>query len=108
MLFVDTAQAAKAGSDVNFVCLELLPSLKQGVVIHFSDIFFPYDKAVERFPEGPVPATAHILRMFLMYNSAFEILMFNNYLAQFVPERLRSRVPPAMEEPGSSIWFRRK
>jgi Methyltransferase domain len=43
VLFIDSTHTVKPGSEVNQLILEVLPRLKQGVWVHFHDIYFPYD-----------------------------------------------------------------
>jgi predicted O-methyltransferase YrrM len=42
-LFIDSTHTVKPGSEVNYLILEVLPRLKKGVLVHFHDIYFPYD-----------------------------------------------------------------
>ena len=42
-LFVDSSHRAFSNSDVTVVFMDVLPRLKPGVVVHFHDIFWPYD-----------------------------------------------------------------
>jgi len=43
LLFIDSSHTVKPGSDVNYLILEIIPRLKPGVIIHFHDIYLPYD-----------------------------------------------------------------
>jgi ABC-type transporter Mla MlaB component len=43
VLFIDTSHVLKVQSDVVCELLEILPSLKTGVIIHIHDVFSPYD-----------------------------------------------------------------
>ncbi len=43
ILFVDTTHTVKLGSDVNLIVLDVLPQLAPGVVVHFHDIFLPWE-----------------------------------------------------------------
>jgi predicted O-methyltransferase YrrM len=43
ILFVDSTHTVSAGSDVNYVILEVLPKLRKGTLVHFHDITMPYD-----------------------------------------------------------------
>lgn len=43
VLFIDSSHTVKPGSDVNYLILEVLPRLNPGVIVHFHDIFLPYD-----------------------------------------------------------------
>ena len=42
ILFIDSTHSVKTGSDVLYLCLEVIPRLKPGVLIHIHDIFLPY------------------------------------------------------------------
>ena len=43
LFFVDSTHTVKAGSEVNYIILEVLPRLPAGTLAHFHDILFPYD-----------------------------------------------------------------
>ena len=43
LLFVDSSHVVKAGSDVNYVVLEVLPRLRPGVIVQVHDVYLPYD-----------------------------------------------------------------
>src|SRR5664279_5042718 len=43
ILFVDTTHTVKLGSDVNHIVLDVLPVLAPGVIVHFHDIFLPWE-----------------------------------------------------------------
>ena len=42
-LFIDSSHTVKPGSDVNWLILEILPRLNPGVIVHFHDIYLPFD-----------------------------------------------------------------
>jgi hypothetical protein len=42
LLFIDSSHAVKTGSDVLYLYLEIIPSLKPGIFIHIHDIYLPY------------------------------------------------------------------
>lgn len=107
ILFVDSSHVSKAGSDVNFIFFEVLPALNPGVVVHFHDIFYPFEYAMKRLLEGIFWNEAYLLRAFLMFNQSFEILMFNDYLNGLLKESATERFPLFAEGPGASIWLRR-
>src|SRR5207248_5772871 len=50
-LIVDTGHAVRLGGDVNHIVLDLLPLLARGVVVHFHDIFMPWEYPREWFEE---------------------------------------------------------
>ena len=110
VLFVDSTHVSKTGSDVNRIIFEILPSLKSGVLIHFHDIFYPFE-----YPRDWVLNSKgfgwnedYILRAFLSHNPDFEIIAFNTFLEEFHAPRFSEKMPLCLENPGGSIWLRRK
>jgi len=108
ILFIDTSHASKVGSDVNHIFFEILPALRPGVVIHFHDIWYPFEYPREWFFKGMFWNEAYLLRAFLMFNPTFEILLFNGYLRHCLKDRIAASFPLFLEEPGGSLWLRRK
>ncbi|ULE33614.1 class I SAM-dependent methyltransferase [Mycobacterium sp. IDR2000157661] len=45
LLFIDSTHTVSPGSDVNYLILEVLPRLANGVFVHFHDVTMPYDYA---------------------------------------------------------------
>jgi hypothetical protein len=43
LLVVDTTHTVKTGGDVKHIVLAILPRLQPGVLVHFHDIFLPWD-----------------------------------------------------------------
>lgn len=43
VLFVDTAHSVKTGGAVTHIILDVLPRLASGVLVHFHDVFLPYE-----------------------------------------------------------------
>lgn len=108
ILFIDTAHVSKVGSDVNHIFFEILPVLKPGVVVHFHDVWYPFEYPQDWLWKGMFWNEAYLLRAFLMYNAAFEIIVFNSYLNKCMTEQVRERFPLFLEGPGASLWLRRK
>jgi len=110
ILFVDSSHVCKTGSDVNKIVFEILPRLNSKVLIHFHDVFFPF--------EYPKPWVLdwnsfgwnedYFLRAFLMYNADFEIVFFNTFLEHFHKERFMRTMPDCLKHPGGSLWIRKK
>lgn len=78
ILFIDSSHVCKAGSDVNFEILEVLPILNKGVIIHFHDIDLPreYCKALFTVPTFRMFWTeSYLLQAFLSCNKDFEIML---------------------------------
>lgn len=106
-LFVDSSHVAKVGSDVNHLLFDVLPSLQPGVVVHFHDVYWPFDYPKPWILAGRAWNEAYALRAFLQYNSAFQILYFNAYIAARHRERLVQTLPLCMNDPGASLWLTR-
>ncbi len=110
ILFIDSSHVCKTGSDVNKIILEILPKLNGKVLIHFHDVFFPFE-----YPKSWVLDwnsfgwnEDYFLRAFLMYNTKFEIVFFNTFLEHFHKERFMRTMPDCLKNPGGSLWLRKK
>jgi hypothetical protein len=109
VLFIDSSHTVKIGGDVNYLFLEVLPRLKPGVIVHVHDIFFPFD-----YPRDWVTeefrfwTEQYLLHAFLTFNSEFEVLMANHYLAHYYLEDLKRTFPYSPWWSGGSFWMRRK
>ena len=110
ILFIDSSHVCKTGSDVNKIILEILPKLNSKVLIHFHDVFFPF--------EYPKPWVldwnsfgwneGYFLRAFLMYNSDFKIVFFNTFLEHFYNQRFTATMPDCLKHPGGSLWIQKR
>lgn len=107
ILFIDSTHVSKVGSDVNYLMFEILPRLNAGVVIHIHDIFPGFEYPKEWIYEGRSWNEAYVLRAFLMYNSAFEIVFFNPIAVDRFADWFESNSPLCLRNPGGSIWLRK-
>jgi hypothetical protein len=110
VLFVDTTHSVKIGSDVNFVILDVMPRLAPGVLIHFHDIFLPWEYPRTWFEERRYFWNEqYLLQAFLAFNDEFEILIPAHAVAREHTDRLRA-VVPSFCSGGSpaSMWLRRR
>jgi predicted O-methyltransferase YrrM len=108
ILFIDSSHVSKVGSDVNHLFFAVLPRLKPGVFVHLHDIFYPFEYPLQWLRQGWSWNEAYLLRAFLQYNSAFEIVMFNNYIARQEAAFVRETLPLMAVNPGGSLWLRRR
>jgi hypothetical protein len=98
VLFVDTTHTVKTGGDVNHIVLNILPRLRPGVVVHFHDVFLPYEYPRDWVVEKRLAwAEQYLLQAFLAFNRSFEVLLAAYALAR--DGRLRG-------QPGA-FWIRR-
>lgn len=107
ILFVDTTHVCKTGSDLNFILFEILPILSSGVIIHFHDIFYPFEYPKEWIYEGYNWNEDYLLKSFLMYNNSFEILFFADYMHKFHSELFKT-MPLTLKNTGANLWIRKK
>jgi hypothetical protein len=74
LLFIDSSHTVKVGGDVNYLILEVLPRLRAGVLVHFHDIYLPYDYARNALRGIEHPQETALLHAFLIGNRNVEIL----------------------------------
>jgi hypothetical protein len=109
VLFVDTTHTVRVGGDVNHVVLDLLPVLAPGVVVHFHDIWLPYEYHRALFEVlGMQWAEQYLLHAFLIGNRGWEVLFATHAVAVEQAERLEALVPSytGANFP-SGFWMRR-
>jgi hypothetical protein len=108
LLFIDTTHTVKVGSEVNHLVLEVLPRLGPGVIVHFHDIFLPWEyprEWIER--RGYYWAEQYLLHAFLSQNSSWEVLFASHFLWRESRPELERRIDPSgIEKPPSSLWLR--
>jgi predicted O-methyltransferase YrrM len=105
-LFVDSSHVGKFGSDVLYILHEILPLLNQGVIIHFHDIFYPFEYPRQWLEEnGWAWNECYFIRSFLQYNSEFKIKLFGNYLGQQHVKMLAKYTPLCLKNIGGSLWL---
>jgi predicted O-methyltransferase YrrM len=107
ILFVDSTHVSKLRSDVNRLVLEVLPSLSTGVVVHFHDVFWPFEYPWKWVEENRAWNEIYLLRAFLCFNPAFEILLFNHLIGHRHRDVLERNFPLCVKNIGGSLWLRR-
>lgn len=112
ILFIDSSHMIRPQGDVLCECLEILPILQAGVMIHFHDIFTPRDYLARwLLDEVKLWNEQYLLEAFMSYNSSFEVVAALNFLKHHHPARMAEKFPmlaARMEqsEPGS-FWIRK-
>jgi hypothetical protein len=113
ILFVDSSHVAKTGSDVGWILSEALPCLADGVLVHFHDIFWPFEYPREWLEAGRAWNEAYLLRAFLQYNRAFRIVLWGSWLEAHHRGELERALPevarrfPTGPIGSSSLWLRK-
>jgi hypothetical protein len=105
LLFIDSSHAVKTGSDVIFLLLEVLPRLKPGVLVHFHDIFLPYDYRPDILYSFFDWQETAMLHAFLIHNQKMEVLFCMTYLHFKRPQTLQQVFPEyrPFELPGGLV-----
>jgi predicted O-methyltransferase YrrM len=104
VLFIDSTHVVKAGSDVVWLFLHVLPRLASGVVVHVHDVFWPFEYPSAWLREGRNWNEGYLLNAFLCHNDAWRIELFSSWLWQEHPELVPLYL--RAEKPGS-FWMRR-
>jgi predicted O-methyltransferase YrrM len=109
VLFIDTTHTVKRGSEVNRLVLEVLPRLRDGVLVHFHDIFLPYDYPRALLAQGMYLNEQYLVHALLVENPRWDVLLGLHALARERPEPLRAAIPSfeGNEPLPSALWMRR-
>ena len=104
ILFIDSSHVIRPQGDVLYEYLEIIPTLRKGVIVHIHDIFSPRNylsdwlcKEIRFWNEQ------YILEAFLSGNNAWEVIGSLNYLHHNHYESLKAVAPflTSEREPGS-------
>jgi predicted O-methyltransferase YrrM len=104
ILFIDSSHIIRPQGDVLFEYLELLPTLKRGVIVHLHDIFSPKNYPREWLEDQVMFWNEqYLLEAFLSHNSSWKIMGALNFLHHNHYKKLQSVAPflTADREPGS-------
>jgi hypothetical protein len=105
VLFIDSTHRVKAGSDVVWLILHILPRLAPGVVVHLRDLFWPFEYLATWLREQRDWTEDYRLHAFLIGNASWKIMLFSSWLWRcHHPERVSEHL--VAQEP-SSICLRR-
>lgn len=111
VLFFDGTHILYPNSDVLWFFLEILPNLKKGVIVHFHDIYLPYD-----YPDFMLKRyynEQYVLGALLLNNPAkYEIISPNYFI--YSDKTLHQLLDPIwklgalenVEQHGGSFWMR--
>lgn len=112
ILFIDSSHVVKTGSDVHFEITEMLPRLRPGVIVHFHDVTYPFEYGapwvtIDNYSWNEL----YFLHTFLMYNSEFEIIFFNDLIGRDLPQNVKTLAPAQSHKfqlsRGAGLWLRR-
>jgi predicted O-methyltransferase YrrM len=106
LLFIDGSHVCKTGSDLNYTLFTILPLLRPGVLIHFHDIFYPFEYPKQWVYGGFNWNEVYVLRSFLTHNSNYSIELFSHYLHSIYPDAFAG-MPLCYKNAGGNIWLRK-
>lgn len=104
LLFIDSSHMIRPQGDVLFEYLQLLPTLKKGVLVHIHDIFSPRDYLAEWVKDNVwFWNEQYLLEAFLTGNRGWEVVGALNYLHHDHYDALKKVCPYLTpdREPGS-------
>jgi hypothetical protein len=107
ILFIDGSHVAKIGSDVNYLLGDVLPTLPVGVYVHIHDVPYPFEYFREWVRLGLAWNEVYMVRAFLAFNRAYEIVFFNSFLQHFHRPWFEQHMPLCLKNTGGSLWLRR-
>ncbi len=81
ILFIDSSHMIRPEGDVLFECLELIPTLNKGVIVHLHDIFSPRNYLDDWLTSKIIFWNEqYLLEAFLSHNNKWKIIGSLNYL----------------------------
>lgn len=109
ILFIDSTHIVRTGSDVCFELFEILPRLRPGVLVHFHDIFWPFEyPRVWAVDDNRSWNELYAVRAFLTDNPHWRIVLFSDYLAHFERAALGASYPRFLRNTGAALWLQRR
>jgi hypothetical protein len=110
ILFVDGSHRCLQNSDVTYTFLQVLPAVKPGVILHFHDIFWPFDYPCDWAER--LYNEQYLLAVFLLFGSGYEVLYSSRFVA--CDSELRAEFEAALRPflsdkrlcEGGSFWMR--
>src|SRR4030042_4011626 len=109
ILFIDSSHIIRPQGDVVFEYLELLPTLKSGVLIHVHDVFTPKDYLDDWvYKNHWLWNEQYLLEAFLSFNSEFRIIGALNFLTHNYRTEFAEKCPIFSKQEGrepGSLWM---
>ncbi len=109
ILFIDSSHMIRPQGDVLFEFLEILPTLKPGVLVHVHDVFTPRDYLKQWVMDQHCQWNEqYLLEAFLSHNDQFRIIGAVNMLKKDHGKALADKCPVTGKRPGDepgSFWM---
>ena len=109
ILFIDSSHMIRPQGEVLFEYLELLPTLRPGVIVHVHDIFSPRDYPRDWLTDNVVFWNEqYLVEAFLSHNADWEIVGALNFLHHHHYEKLQTVCPFLWRELNPGSFYMRK
>jgi hypothetical protein len=104
-LFMDSSHEIKAGNDVLFIYLDLLPCLPKGVIVHVHDVFLPFEYPKEWVLNRRWSWNEqYLVQAILTFHQELKIIWPGYYLQKTCKE-FEKYLPHARGRRAQSLWF---
>jgi predicted O-methyltransferase YrrM len=108
IIFVDSSHEIRPGNDVLHIVFNILPVLAPGVLIHFHDIFLPYEYPKDWIiTNGWTWTEQYLIQALLTANHSYEVIWPAHYL-----QRTRPSFPKYFKRwnnsTARSLWIRKR
>lgn len=109
ILFIDSSHMIRPQGDVLVEILEILPTLRPGVIVHIHDIFTPRDYPRSWLEQPRFWNEQYLLEAFLTQNDSWDVLLACNMLKHEKADLLRTLFPLMQDDsdPGSFYIVRK-
>lgn len=106
ILFIDSSHQVEVGNDVLELVLRCLPRLEKGVIVHFHDIFLPYEYPREWVVEFDWKmGEQYLVHALLADSQRYEVIWAGHYHQRTLSD-FGSHFDQAAEGRASSLWLR--
>jgi predicted O-methyltransferase YrrM len=106
-LFIDSTHVVKAGSDVVWTTLRVLPRLKPGVIVHIHDMFWPLEYKDRWLRERRDWNEIYLIHAFLSGNPSWKIVFFNDQALLANPALHEQYFPHMPGHRPGGLWIQR-
>jgi hypothetical protein len=108
ILFIDSTHVLRTGSDVCFELFDVLPRLAVGVLVHFHDMFWPFEyPRLWAVNENRSWNELYAMRAFLTNNNDWRVVFFNDYFAKVERDLIAATYPGFLKNSGGALWLQR-
>jgi hypothetical protein len=98
IVFIDSNHAVRSGSELNYTVLEILPIIPKGVLVHFHDIYLPYDYDRDVLRTFMHPNETALVAAFLSCNTRYKILFAMSMLHYQHQQEMQGVLPEYQPE----------